>query len=58
MLFNTHVSKFRKAFANGSWANKKLSKTQLHEIGQSRLFLVRLRLSLIGNVLQPLARSL
>ena len=33
---NTQVSKIRKAFANGSPANIKLSKTQLHKIGQSR----------------------
>ena len=30
-LTNTQVSKFRKAFANGSSANIKLSKTQLHK---------------------------
>ena len=31
LLTNTLVSKFCKAFANGSSANKKLSKTQLHK---------------------------
>ena len=30
---NTQVSKLRKAFANNSSANIKLSKTQLHNIG-------------------------
>ena len=35
LLTNTQVSKLRKAFANSSSANKKLSKTQLHRIGQS-----------------------
>ena len=65
LLFNTHISKFHKASANRSSANKKLSKPLLHEIGQSRWFLVRLlvpllktALPLIGNVLEPLARSL
>ena len=40
LLKNTQVPKLRKAFASGSSANIKLSKTQLHKIGQS--FLVRL----------------
>ena len=35
LLTNTNVSRLRKAFANGSSANIKLSKTQLREIGQS-----------------------
>ena len=35
LLTNIQVSKIRKAFANGSSANIKLSKTQLHKIGQS-----------------------
>ena len=63
-LINTQVSKLRKALANNSSANTKLSKTQLHEIGQSERFLGRLLgpllksgLSLIGNVLNPLAKS-
>ena len=34
-LTNTQVSKIRKAFANGSSANLKCSKTQLYRIGQS-----------------------
>ena len=36
LLNNTQVSKLRKAFANTSSANIKLSKTQLDKIGQSR----------------------
>ena len=36
------MSSPRKAFANNSTANIKLSKTQLHKIGQSRGFLGRL----------------
>ena len=42
LLTNTHVSKLRKAFANNSSANIKLSKTPLHKIGQSEGFLGRL----------------
>ena len=64
LLTNTQVSKLRKAFANGSSANIKLSKTQLHKIGQSGGFLGRLLgpllktgLPLIRNVLKPLAKS-
>ena len=41
LLTNTHVSKLRKSFANNSWANIKLSKTQLHKIWQSGGFLGR-----------------
>ena len=58
------VLRLRKAFANGSSANTKLSKTQMHKIGQSGEFLGRLlgpllktELPLIGNVLKPLAKS-
>ena len=57
LLTNTQVLKLRKAFANGSSANIKLTKTQLHEIRQSEGFLGRLLgpllktgLPLIGNV--------
>ena len=64
MLTNIQVSKLRKTFSNGSSANIKLSKTQLHKIGESGGFLGRLLgsllktgLSLIGNVLKPLAKS-
>ena len=42
LLTNTQVSKLRKAFANNSSANIKLSKTQLHKTGQSGEFLGRL----------------
>ena len=65
LLTNTQVSRLRTAFANGSSANIKLSKTQLHEIGQSGGFLRRLvepllktGLPLIGNVLKPLSKSI
>ena len=64
LLTNTQVSMLHKAFANNSSANVKLSKTQLHKIGQSGGFLDRLlgpllktRLPLIRNVLKPLAKS-
>ena len=64
LLTNTQVSRLRKAFANNSSANTKLSKTQLHKIGQSGGLLVRLlgpllkiRLPLMKNVLKPLAKS-
>ena len=65
LLTNTQVSKLLKAsFANNSSANIKLSKTQLHKIGQSEGFLGRILgpllktgLPLIKNVLKPLAKS-
>ena len=64
LLTNSQVSRLGKAFANNSSANMKFSKTQLHKIGQSGGFLGRLLglllksgLSLIGNVLKPLALS-
>ena len=64
LLINTQVSKLRKVFANNSSANIKLSKTQLHKIGQSGGFLGRLlgplletRLPLRKNVLKPSAKS-
>ena len=63
LLTNTQASKLHKAFANGSSGNIKLSKSQLHKIGQSGGFLGRLigtllktGLSLIGNVLKQLAK--
>ena len=65
LLTNTQVLTLRKTFANGSLANTKLSKTQLHKIGQSGEFLGRLLglllktgLPLIGNVLKLLATSI
>ena len=48
LLTNTKVLKFLKAFANGSSANIKLSKTQLHKIGQSGGLLG----SLLGQLLK------
>ena len=47
LLTNTEVWRLRKAFANGSSANIKLSKTQLLKTG----------LPLLKNVLKPLAKS-
>ena len=47
LLTNTKVPRLRKAFANGSSANIKLSKTQLHKIGQLGGFLGRLLGSLL-----------
>ena len=41
-LTNTQISRVRKAFASGLSANIKLSKSQLHKIGQSGGFLGRL----------------
>ena len=64
LLTNTQVLKLCKAFANNSSANKKLSKAQLYKMRQSGRFsyrilgkLVKTGLSLIGNVLKPLAKS-
>ena len=64
LLTNTQVSKLRKAFANNSPANIKLSKTQFHKIVQIGGFLCRLleplaktRLSLMKNLLKPLAKN-
>ena len=65
LLTNTQDSKLRKAFADYSSANKKLSKAQLHKIGQSGVFLGRLLgpllkrvLPSMGNVLKPLAKRI
>ena len=65
LLTNTQVSNFRKAFANNSSANIKLSKTQLSKMIQSGGFLGRLLgpllktgLRLISNVIKPLAKSI
>ena len=49
LLTNTQVSRLLKTFANGSSANIKLSKTQLHKIGQSGGFL--------GGLLGPLQKT-
>ena len=48
LLTNTQVSKLCKAFANGSSNNIKLSKTQLHKIGQSG--------AIFGRLLGPLLK--
>ena len=65
LLTNTQVLKLHKAFANNSSANIKLSKTQLHKIGEWGGFLGKLLgpllktgLSLTGNVLKPSAKSI
>ena len=64
LLANTQVLTLRKAFANNSSANVKLSKTQMNKIGRSGEFLGRLlgpllkaELSLVGNALKPLAKT-
>ena len=64
LLTITQVSKLRKTFANNSSTNIKLSKTQLHKIGQSGGFLGRFLgplpktgLPLMKTVLKPLAKS-
>ena len=61
LLTTTQVSRLLKDFINGSSANIKLSKTQLHKIGQLRRFLGRLLrplvktgLSLMKNLLKSL----
>ena len=64
LLTDTQASKLRKAFANNSSANIKLSKTQLLKIVQSGRFLggllgplLKTGLLLIENVLKPLDKS-
>ena len=64
LLTDTQVSKHCKAFANNFSSDIKLSKTQLHKIGQLSGFLgkllvplLRTGLSLMKNVLKPLAKS-
>ena len=64
LLTNRQVSNLRKAFANHSSADIKLSKTQLSKIIQSGGFLGRLLdpllktgLPLIKNLIKPLAKS-
>ena len=49
LLTNTQVLRFCKAFANNFSINIKLSKTQLHKIGQSGGFL--------GSLLGPLLKT-
>ena len=64
LLTNRQVSNLRKAFANHSSADIKLSKTQLSKMIQSGGFLSRLLgpllktgLPLIKNVIKPIAKS-
>ena len=64
LLTNTQVSNLRKAFANNSSADIKLSKTQLSKMIQSGGFLSRLLgpllktgLPLIKNLIKPLDKS-
>ena len=64
LLTNAQVLKLRKALANNSSTNIKLSKTQLSEIGQSGGFLGRLLgpllkagLPLMKNLLKPPAKD-
>ena len=64
LLTNRQVLKLRKAFANHSSADIKLSKTQLSKMIQSGGFLGRLLglllkawLPFINNVIKPLAKS-
>ena len=64
LLTNTQDSRLRNVFENGSSANIKLSKTELHKIGQSGGFLSRLLgpllttgLPLMKSVLKPLAKN-
>ena len=64
LLTNRQVSNLRKAFANHSSADIKLSKTQLSKMIQSGGFLGRLLspllktgLPIIKNVTKPLAKS-
>ena len=65
LLTNRQVSNLRKAFANNSSIDIKLSKTQLSKMIQSGGFLSRLLgpllktvLPLIKNVIKPLAKSI
>ena len=61
LLTNIQVSKLPKGFANGSSADIKLLKTQLHKLKKSGGFLGRLLksgLPLIKNLLKPLAKSI
>ena len=49
LLTNTQVSRLCKAFSNNFDANIKLSKTQLHKIGQSAWF--------VGRLLGPILKN-
>ena len=64
LLTNRQVLNLRKAFANNSSANIKLSKTQLSKMIQSGFLsillgpLLKTGLPLISNIIKPLAKSL
>ena len=65
LLTNRPVANLRKAFANNSSTDIKLSKTQLSKMIESGGFLGRLlgpllkaRLPLMKNVIKPLAKSI
>ena len=65
LLTTTQVSKLHKAFGNDSLANIRLSEAQLSKSVQSRGFLdrplgplLKSGLSLIGNLLKPVAKSI
>ena len=58
LLTNTQVSRLHKKFSNDSLANIKLSKTQLHKIGQSGGFLGRLSGSLLKARLLLMKKAL
>ena len=65
LLTNTKVSRLHKAFPNGSSTNIKLSKTELHKIGQSGGFIGRILglllktdLPLMKYVKKPLPKSI
>ena len=64
LITNAQILRLRKAFVNGSSANIKLLKTQLHIMGQSEGLLgrplgplLKTGLPLMKNVLKPLAKS-
>ena len=58
LLTNTQVSRLHKEFSNDSSANIKLSKTQLHKIGQSGGFLGRLSGPLLKALLLLMKKAL
>ena len=64
LLTNTQVSKLRKAFPNNYSANIQSSKTQLHKIGQSGVFLgccfgslLKTGLPFMNTVFKPLGKT-
>ena len=62
LLTNTQISRLPKAIPNGSSANIKLSKTQLHKIekpeGLFGRLLLKAGLPVIRNILKPLAKRI